>query len=1124
MNELVDHHGGARQEQEDKQINPEGQMVLTRCQRNSFSVARCAFVFVFLLLSSLPICGQVHVWEGVLKLPTYEEGAPDANPPFDQFSTGRFNYPYTLRNEITNTRVEHEWRAVFLENEYLKCSVLPDIGGHLYTCVDKISGQPMFYANPSIKKARIGYRGAWAAFGVEFNFPVSHNWVSMSPVNYAFAEHPDGSASVTVGNIDRVYGMEWTVELTLRPGSTVLQQRVTLSNRSDVRHRFYWWNNAGVQVWDDSRIQYPQRFAAAHGFAEVQRWPVDAQGKDLSVIRNQTDGPVSLFTHGSREDFMGVWNPHTNTGTAHFAEYLQVPAKKIWSWGVDADGLDWRKALSDNDSAYVELQAGLFRNQETYAFLEPRQAISFKEYWMPVRDTGGISRGNLAGVVHLERKNGVLNVAFNANSKVSAATISILNETGSGPNNTSPNRTTPLLQEKVDLTPERVWKKEIAIPAGAGSLTFELKDGNGALLLKQTEGQYDWVPESQIKLGPQVSYSIPEEDKRTADDWLQLGKNEELDGNVLAAVQTYEQALQKFPNSFELLKAAGRLDASLNRFAEALPRLVEVRERNTSDTEISYYLGMAYEGLEQEEQATDAYREALRLPDFRAAAAVRLAEVDARAGKLAQAKELLTLGLQSAPEDLRLAEELAAIRKALGETKAETLAKEELARFPLSNFLREETGNLDLAHLAGDPYRVLNLAYEYARLGLYRKAIQVLSREYPAVKPDQAEPGSVAPQNHPLVTYFRGYCREKLGESPDKDYAQASRLSSLYIFPARVEELRALRAAIRRNEKDATAHYLLGTWHFARGQTDAALSEWNRAHELNPKIPVLQASTGLALLNIKHEFALALNAFEQGIANDPLNTVNYSGAVAAMTLLGKPATERVKVLERYPDLSRMPTPLVYDLALNRAEEGNYEAAMDLFKNRFFGREEGGTNVRQVWIEVNLERALALARTNHCKDALAARKSIDSPVNGLAFTQDGLAPFLNSARSNFQLGEVSLACGQKKDAEESYRRAAQLTGPADLVWAWAAARKLDGYDPPNWHARLDAALLQAESNVRTDSSSGWRLYTEGILQIALGDEGQGKASLREALLAPETRMSYHLSRLALAGATPQAKPQ
>ena len=96
---------------------------------------------------------------------------PDPNPPFDQFTTNRFNYPYTLRNNLTGHRADHAWRAIYLENEYLKCSVLPDIGGHLYTCIDKISGKPMFYANPSIKKAAIAYRGAWAAFGIEFNFP-----------------------------------------------------------------------------------------------------------------------------------------------------------------------------------------------------------------------------------------------------------------------------------------------------------------------------------------------------------------------------------------------------------------------------------------------------------------------------------------------------------------------------------------------------------------------------------------------------------------------------------------------------------------------------------------------------------------------------------------------------------------------------------------------------------------------------------------------------------------------------------------------------------------------------------------------------------------------------------------
>jgi len=225
----------------------------------------------FLFLSFSVAAAQVHVWQGTLTLPTYEEGAPDPNPPFDQYANTRFNYPYTLRDNLTDRRVDHSWRALFLENEYLKCSVLPDIGGHLYSCTDKISGKPMFYENPSIKKADISYRGAWAAFGIEFNFPVSHNWVSLSPVDFAFSQKDDGSSSVQVGNIDRVYGMQWSVELVLRPHSTVLEEKVTLNNRSDVRHRFYWWNNAGIQVWDDSRIQYPMQANGSDRHAELIR-------------------------------------------------------------------------------------------------------------------------------------------------------------------------------------------------------------------------------------------------------------------------------------------------------------------------------------------------------------------------------------------------------------------------------------------------------------------------------------------------------------------------------------------------------------------------------------------------------------------------------------------------------------------------------------------------------------------------------------------------------------------------------------------------------------------------------------------------------------------------------------
>ena len=151
---------------------------------------------------------------------------------------------------------------------------------------------------------------------------------------------------------------------------------------------------------------------------------------------------------------------------------------------------------------------------------------------------------------------------------------------------------------------------------------------------------------------------MPEEKNRTADDWLQFGKNAELNGELLIAVESYQKALKRFPSSFELHKAAGRLLASLQRFDDALRYLTVVHDRDTTDTEISYYLGISYEGVTQDRKAVDAYGEAMRLPNYRASAALRLAELHARHGQTQEAENFLKTALASDPLDLRTAEEL----------------------------------------------------------------------------------------------------------------------------------------------------------------------------------------------------------------------------------------------------------------------------------------------------------------------------------------------------------------------------------------------------------------------------------------------------------------------------------
>jgi tetratricopeptide (TPR) repeat protein len=977
--------------------------------------------------------------------------------------------------------------------------VLPDIGGHVYTCLDKISGKPMFYANPSIKKANIGYRGAWAAFGIEFNFPVSHNWVSMSPVDFAFGKHRDGSASVTVGNIDRVYGMDWTVELILRPKSTVLEERVTLSNLSDVRHRFYWWNNAGVEVWEDSRIEYPMRFTATHGFTDIEPWPVDRDGSDLSIIRNQTKGPVSLFAHGSREPFMAVWNPKTNTGTVHFADYAELPAKKIWSWGVDTDGLDWRKALSDNDSAYVEIQGGLFRDQETYAFLEPRQTINFSEYWMPVRQIGGISRANLAGVLSLRRNSNHLIVEFNANQPVPLASIAIT------------DGDKRLVEERANLQPETTWSRELHIPDPQRHFTFELHDAKGALLLRQTEGEYDWTSESEIHVGPQQADVMPTPDERTEDDWLQLGTQQELNGEVLLARETYRQALSRFPRSSVVKKASGRLATSVLSFDEAKILLESVRRRDTTDAEVSYYLGIAYDGLGDEQHARTMYEQAMLLPQMRVAASLRLAELLARKGELTSAARHLLESLRASPDDLRVMEELVAVEHALGnDSEANARAQEWLGRFPLSYFLREELGKSDLKHLANDTSRVLNIASEYIRLGLYQRALDVLSRHYPSPSPDQSESGALPPEKHPLVAYFRGYCREKLGQSGLDDSHAASKLPTSYIFPNSAQELAVLKAGLQANPNDATAHYLLGTLYFSRGLTDAALEQWSAAQKLNTTIPVLDASRGLALLRMKNDPQQALVAFRDGLRSDLKNVAIYFGLDQALSILARPAQERVEALQQYPDSAEMPSDLVFELILNLAEAGDYERATALFHNRFFPREEGGTNVRQVWIEVQLQRSLRLAEQEHCAEALTVAGQLASPVEGLSFTNEGLEPILKSPRIEYLRGSIFSRCGKLAEAKGDFQAASAAPDPNEIVWAWLAAQRLPEFDQSKWRKGLESSLSRMDGNTE---SSPWRLYTVGSIQRALDRKEEASATFRKVFLLPDHLLVYHLTRLA-----------
>ena len=1090
------------------------------------ALAAAAILCALTLVLAQPVTG-VRMWQGTLELPTSVEGPANPNPPFDFFSYGRFNYPYPIRDALTDRRERVSWRTLNLENEYLRLTVLPDLGGHIYSCLDKRNNREMFYANTSIKKALIGYRGAWAAFGVEFNFPVSHNWMSMSPVDFATVQNADGSGSIWVGNVDQVYGGQWRVELRLSPGRSILEQHVDLYNPSPARHRYYWWNNGAVQVWDDSHLVYPTELMATHGFTRVERWPIDDKGQDLSVIRNQADGPVSLFTYHTREGFVGVYHPHTQSGTVHVANPSELPTHKVWSWGHDRDAADWRTALSDDDSAYVELQAGLFRNQETYAFLEPQETVSFSESWLPVRDLGGITRATVDAVLHMERSTpSHVQISVDVTRDLPNAHIAIA--TGAA-----------AIDQRVSLSPRETWRWEGDAVNGE-LVRFTLNDANDHQVITHTENHFDRETATDAIVGPQPAPAALR-NPSDADGVIERGRIDELEGRRQIAMARYQSAVGAHPDSLSLLKAAGRLAVALGwtdsqsaASAESLGWLERAIARNTTDFEVQYYLGVALAGNGRFAEARRYLESAQRFRATRMAASVALARVLAQQGQRTAALEQLQALDESPRATLPRALVVTLLRRDERMDDARSAAKSALTYDPTSSFLLYELTRLGQSddrlwdHLGADANRVLDLVDQYMSIGAWDDATDLLTRHYPDVQAPQREPGGVLPNESPLIAYYRAYVREKAGQDPTADLRLAQSLSSTYVFPSRRSSYAVLNAALKHNPNDTTAQFLLGSLYLSSGLVDPAIEAWQRVRQANPKIPVLHRNLGLALLQ-RSNYADARTVLEEGISTDKDNVDVYLALDAALSALGASARDRAAALLKYPlpDAAK-PAALIFKAALALAEAGDADGAERLFHDRFFPREEGGTNVRTVYAQVRLTSARLAAERGQCDSARPIVDSLSKEQPGLPFTNGGLSDTVAAPSLALEVASVESACGRGSNARATLERLVRpLAGdaaPLTLAIADAARDMIGRPRTAAERGRLERAVENATATLESAGTSGPGLleYARGVLLEELGKATEGRSSLRRVFTYPDRGLSHALARGALR-ASPNTRP-
>lgn len=351
--------------------------------------------------AGVPVAGGLAapatVVETEIELKTYPFSDPDPVP-----ATDRTRYPYFFFDGTSATGAPRVWKAVVLENDKVKVTVLPEIGGKVWGAVDKVTGRAFIYYNHVVKFRNISQRGPWCSGGIEFNFGlIGHGPWTATPVSHFVRRNADGSVSCFVSEEELATRTVWQVEINLPADAEGFLTRTVWYNASGFPTAYYQWMNAAYTVRGNPSFEFPGRAYIGHE-GDSHAWPVDPDGHDLHVFtQNAFGGAKSEHVLEGDNGVYGIWWNDWKVGSAHLNHITQKYGRKVWLWPQSRSGAIWEDLLTDGDGQYTELQSGRLFSQASgqthrtpfkHPSFAPGVTDTFEEEWRVVRDRAFFDR------------------------------------------------------------------------------------------------------------------------------------------------------------------------------------------------------------------------------------------------------------------------------------------------------------------------------------------------------------------------------------------------------------------------------------------------------------------------------------------------------------------------------------------------------------------------------------------------------------------------------------------------------------------------------------------------------------------------------------------------------------